>query len=448
MDSRCSRGGSHSRVMSLVGSFGDEWMESSTFWYHDLFNQAGALHNSAARLAEFNKFLENGWPRASAEDWKYTSFDRILQRQFHVATELGADPRLLERYEIQPQEFEGSIVFLNGRFCEQLSTLPSNVQVVVSDRSNVVSLPSERLQSLGWLNSALAGEVAHITIGKNAVCERPLQVVYVSDGSDTATAIFPNVIIVAEQSSQSTVVEHYVGSGDYFTCGVTQAFVRQNARLTHIKVQRESSSSYHWHDLIVDVAADAHCAAATYALGGELVRNEVHATLSGSGGALELYGLSLGGGSRHIDNATIIDHAAPNCESREIYKGIYGDVSSGAFSGTIIVKPGAQKTNAIQSNQGLLLSEKAEFNSRPQLKIWADDVKCTHGATVGQLDEDALFYLRARGIPLRKARAMLTQAFAQEAVGMLQLESVRALVQRQLETGLDEIWSRSALPGE
>jgi Fe-S cluster assembly protein SufD len=434
--------------MSLVASFGDERMESLRYWYQDIFSQAVGTHNSSARAAEFNKFLEHGWPRAGLEEWKYTSFDRVLQRQLGIAPELKSDPSLLGRYEIQSQEFEGSIVFLNGRFCEGLSVLPTNVQVVVSDRSNVVNLPSERLQSLGWLNSACADEVVHICIGKNMACEKPVQLVYISDGSDTAAVTFPNVVIVAEQSSQSTVVEQYVGCGDYFTCGVTQAFVRQNARLSHIKVQRESSSSYHWHDLILDVAADGHCTAATYALGGELVRNEVHATLAGSGGTLELYGLSLGGGDRHIDNSTIIDHAVPNCESREIYKGIYGDVASGAFSGTIIVRPGAQKTNAIQSNQGLLLSDKAEFNSRPQLKIWADDVKCTHGATVGQLDEDALFYLRARGIPLQKARAILTQAFAQEAIGILTVDSLHSLVQRGLETGLDEIWSRSALSGE
>jgi len=188
-----------------------------------------------------------------------------------------------------------------------------------------------------------------------------------------------------------------------------------NSQVRVIKVQEESASAFHWQAHNIRLECDATCTVTTLSLGGGLVRNEILGAIEGSNSHLKLYGLTVADSAQHVDNYTTIDHAVPYCDSIELYKGVYGGSSTGVFGGTIIVRPGAQKTNAMQSNNAVLLSDSATFNTRPQLKIWADDVKCSHGATVGQIDENALFYLMSRGISRNVALAMVTHAFVCEA---------------------------------
>lgn len=230
------------------------------------------------------------------------------------------------------------------------------------------------------------------------------------------------------------VIETYAGinDGGYFTNSVTEIFAKPGAKVRHAKLGFESAQALHLGKIGVRQERDSSVATLAFTIGGALVRNEVDPVLDGTGCEGVLNGLTILDDTQHVDNCTVIDHAQPNSESHELFKGIYLGKSRGVFSGTIIVRQDAQKTNAIQNNQSLLLSDEASIETKPQLKIWADDVKCTHGATVGQLDEDAMFYLRSRGIPLEAARNMLVHAFASDVLREETNESLRAYLETRL----------------
>ena len=239
---------------------------------------------------------------------------------------------------------------------------------------------------------------------------------------------YPRCLIVLGERSQARVVETYVAAGDaaYLTNAVTEVSVGESAVLDHYKVQQESEQAFHVGSMHVHAARSANFSSHSFALGGKLVRNDVIATLDGEGAEVTLNGLYLADGDRLVDNHTTIDHAQPHCPSHEIYKGILGGRATAVFNGKIIVRQDAQKTDAKQTNQALLLSDDALINTKPQLEIFADDVKCTHGAAIGQLDEDALFYLRARGLTYFEARDMLIHAFAGEVIDRVQARAAAA----------------------
>jgi Fe-S cluster assembly protein SufD len=244
----------------------------------------------------------------------------------------------------------------------------------------------------------------------------------------------PRTLVILGKGSQSQIVETYVGrSGQsYFTNAVTEVFVGENAVLDHYKVQEESVDAYHVASLHVHAARSATFSSHSFALGGKLTRNDAVATMAGEGAECTLNGLYLADGERLVDNHTTIDHAMPHCPSHEIYKGIIGGKARAVFNGKIIVRQDAQKTDAKQTNRALLLSDDATINTKPQLEIFADDVKCTHGAAIGQLDEDAVFYLRARGLTYQEARDMLIHAFAGDILDRVKIDLLRAALEEEL----------------
>jgi len=284
------------------------------------------------------------------------------------------------------------------------------------------------------LNTAFLHDGAYISIPEGKVIERPIHLLFVSTPLPEPQMISPRIVIVTGRSSEVRIVESFVGIGDatYFSNIVTEIIAGENSRIDHTRVQLESERAFHISLTSVRQLRDSRFSSHAIQLGGALVRNEILATLDGEGSECQLDGLFVLQGTQHVDNHTVIDHAKPHATSEEFYKGVLDGRSRGIFDGKIIVRKDAQKTSSRQTNNNLLLSNEAIVDSKPQLEILADDVKCTHGSTIGQIDEDALFYLQARGVGRTEARGILTFAFASEIVGRLNVETLKS----RLETAL------------
>ena len=292
------------------------------------------------------------------------------------------------------------------------------------------------------LHTAFARDGVVVRVKRGVTLRAPIHVVHVASVRDaTRKAICPRHLVVLEENAEATIVESFLSaSGESsVTIHLTQLELLEGARCTHVKVQLERSDSSHISYIDATLAKDAHLHQLLCTVGGGVVRNEIRPVIAGSGSECLMSGLTVIGGKQHVDNTTVLDHSVPNAQSTEIYKGVFGGEATSAVSGTIIVRKDAQKTNAIQSNDSILLSDRATINTRPQLKIWADDVKCTHGATVGKLREDALHYLRARGIPVETARQMLIEAFSGDILGSLVNPEFRSWVERLLQAKLQEV---------
>jgi Fe-S cluster assembly protein SufD len=290
------------------------------------------------------------------------------------------------------------------------------------------------------LNTAFLADGAFIHVPAHAVVEKPIHVLFLSTGAGNGTPLMahPRVLVVLGDNSQASVVESYAGPEGtrYLTNAVTELVLGPHAVLDHYKLQHESVEAYHVGGTYIHAARSANCSSHSVSLGGALVRNDVVAVLDGEGGECTLNGLYLGDAQRLVDNHTTIDHAKAHCGSREIYKGILADRARGVFNGKIIVRADAQKTDAKQTNRALLLSHDAQINTKPQLEILANDVKCTHGAAVGQLDEEAVFYLRSRGIGRAEARRLLIHAFAGDVLQRMPVVAIREAVERVLQRQL------------
>ena len=278
------------------------------------------------------------------------------------------------------------------------------------------------------LNTAYAQDGALIVVPDGAVIEGFIHLLFIGEGDGIWS--HPRNLIVAGRNAQVTVVETYVGSGNYFTNAVTEIVAGDGAVVDHTKVECESLDAFHIGTVQIHQQRSSTVVARTVAVGGLLVRNETNVALAGEGASLTLDGLFVLSGRQHVDNQTVIDHVKPHCTSMELYKGILDQSARGIFDGRIIVRPDAVKTNSRQVNRNLLLSETAIVDSKPTLEIHNDDVKCSHGSTIGQLDEEALFYIRSRGIGLSEARSLLVHAFASEIVDRMKVEPVREQVRR------------------
>jgi len=405
----------------------------------------------AVRVKAFERFCALGLPTTALEEWRYTNVAPIGKKRFRLAPAQAVGPEILAPYipaDLAPHR----LVFVNGAFAPTLSDTSGLAAglAVGSLRSAWTGNGSAALAPLVEanlarhaafdehpfvaLNTALVTDGAVVRVARGTVVEKPIHIIHVSTASLDEVVTAPRVLVVVEENSVATVLESFVtvGAGGALTTAVTEIVAGENAEVHHYRVQEESTDSYHFSTVQIASAARARVRTAAFSFGGRLVRNEVNAVMKGAECFTGMFGLTVIGGEQHVDNHTVLDHAEPRCESRELYKGIYADSSSGVFNGTIIVRPDAQKTNAFQSNRALLLSEEASIDSKPQLKIWADDVKCTHGATVGQLDEAGLFYLRSRGIPFTAARAMLIHAFASEVVSEIGLRPLKGYLESRL----------------
>ena len=325
------------------------------------------------------------------------------------------------------------LAFLNGRFCPELfrmADVPKGVRIGrLSHALNEGELErrfarcaSFHHQAFVALNTALFEEGAYVEIPEGVVFKEPIFLLYVSAPTNKPAMTHPRNLIVAGRDSQATLVEcHFsVGEGLYFTNAVTEIVAGENSHLEYVKIQQEGREAFHIASVASRQERSSTLATFSIALGAALAREDVTVVLDGEGAEAVLNGLYIEAEKQHVDNYTTLDHAMPHCGSRELYKGVLDGQSSGVFHGRIIVRPDAQKTDAKQSNKNLLLSEDAVINTKPQLEIYADDVKCTHGATVGQVDAEAVFYLRSRGIGLDEARSMLTLAFANEILDRIQ----------------------------
>ncbi len=409
--------------------------------------QADPAWLQAIRKAAITRFAELGFPTNRDEEWRFTSVAPIANTPFRAADDVpvAVSKALVAPFAVRRLS-STQLVFVNGRFSRELSTLralPTGVQVgsladFLALDPGIVDPYLTRCAKDGThafcsLNTALMEDGAVVYLPANAVVSEVIHVLYVTSAPEPLVT-HPRTLVVAGDNSQATVIETYGGGAGerYFTNAVTEFVVGENAHVDHYRVQRESFEACHVSATGVYLERDAVFAQQNFVFGGGLVRNDVGAVLDATGIECTLNGLYLGHGDRLIDNHTAIDHAKPHCESHEIYKGMLDGASRGVFNGKIFVREDAQKTDAKQTNQVLLLSDDATINTKPQLEIFADDVKCTHGATVGQLDDEALFYLRARGIGHHEARAILVHAFASDVIDRVKVEPLRAALEDTL----------------
>jgi Fe-S cluster assembly protein SufD len=390
------------------------------------------------RVAAFRRFEELGFPTPRDEAWRYTGLQPITGTAWLRA----AAPAPAAPAPAVAPSFADAAIFVNGRLVRRPPVPPEGARIETlrealardpeAVRNRLAHLASFETSAFAALNTADLEEAAVVWIERGAVVAAPVVLSFVSEATGAPTVSHPRVLVLAGERSQASIVEAYAGSGRYFTNAVSEIDLSDGAILEHTKLQRESETACHVHAAAARLGRGSRLTSHNVALGAALARTELSVVLGAEGAECELNGLFLGKGTQHIDNRTLIDHAEPHGTSRELYKGIMDGSSRGVFHGTIIVRPGAQKTDAVQTNKNLLLSKQALVDSTPALEIFADDVKCRHGATTGQLDPAAVFYLRSRGIGEAEARALLTYAFASDLAGRIGVAEVRAAVEAEL----------------
>ena len=402
------------------------------------------------RQAAMQRFAERGFPTTNDEEWRFTSVAPITCNAFELATPTTASPDALKRLGLGEWN-RNELVFVNGRLSPELSSIRSLPQgAFVGSLSEALGTKRQlvephlaraadyRENAFAALNTAFLTDGAFVFVPKGGVVEEPIHLVFLSAPGDKPAVSHPHSVIVAESGSQARIVESYAGVDGigYFTNATTEVVAGESANLDHYKLQREGDQAFHVATLHFQLARSATVSTHSISLGGALVRNDINAVLDGEGADLTLNGLYVVNGEQHVDHHTVIDHAKPRCTSRELYKGILSERARAVFNGRIIVRPDAQKTDARQTNKNLLLSDEALVNTNPQLEINADDVKCAHGATIGQLDADVLFYLRSRGIDLETARHLLTFGFMSDINSKIKVDAIRSELKRTLFAGL------------
>ncbi len=395
------------------------------------------------------QFAEQGFPTTKHEEYRYTNLAPIAKTPFRIA---GKDEVTLD--DLEPflyDEIKGDrLVFVNGRFVLALSSIETTAEDAVTTigtllknepdviESHLARYTCERNNTLAALNGALFSDGPVIRIPAHDAWDAPVHLVFVSTASAPDTATHPRVLIIAERDSEASVIETHCGLGDtpYWSNGVTEIIAGDNSRLDHYRLQQETLSAFHTSLVEIHQGRDANVTTHSVSFGGALVRNDVEVVLEDENSECTMNGLYALNGRQHVDNRTCVDHTKPHCSSHQLYKGVLDGHSRGVFGGKIIVRPDAQKTDAFQSNKNLLLSENADINTKPQLEIDANDVKCSHGATIGQIDNEALFYLRSRGIGESEARSLLTYAFAADLLERIKFDPIRDRFEALLMTQL------------
>ena len=385
------------------------------------------------------RFAEMGFPTTRDEEWRFTNVSSIAKTQFSAApSDLTAEEAELLDQHLFPNEGGLRLVFINGRYLRELSDreLRKGIRATPLREANgavethLGRYASYQNRAFVALNTANFEDGACIEIPGGVVVEEPIRLVFFATGGEVPVISHPRNLVVVGPGSQATVVESYIGHGaKYFTNAVTEIVGGDHSVVDHYKVQEEDERSFHVATLQVQLGRDANFSTHSISLGGGLVRNDINAVLA-EGTEATVNGLYLPSGSQHVDNHTMIDHARPHGTSHELYKGILSGASAAVFNGKIIVRAGAQKTDAKQTNKNLVLSEDATINTKPELQIHADDVRCTHGATIGQLDQEAIFYLQSRGIGKEQARDLLTYAFARDIVDRIKVEPMRVRLEK------------------
>ena len=401
------------------------------------------------RAKGLDTFATLGFPNRRVEEWKFTDIRKLVSADFRAAGPIAGaiHPDLAVMLADETADAVARLVFVNGFYRADLSDtsgLPRAVTLtslsaalvagndVVADHLGQVLPDPGRIAGGAFLglNTAMSTEGAMLHVPDGVTVDGVIAVLFINDnGGESPTISHPRLLSVIGANAEATVVEAHLGrdgAGPTLTNFVSEVAVGDGARYHHYRLIREGGRGYHIANAHIRVGRDAHADTFGLCLAGALTRTEVNARLTGRGGDLRVSGGYVGDGKRHVDNTSLIDHAVPDCRSRQVFKGVLDDTSRGVFQGKIIVRRDAQRTDGYQLNRALLLSRKAEINSKPELEIYADDVKCSHGATAGEIDADALFYMRARGIPETVARRLLVEAFLAEVLEEIGAEPVRA----------------------
>ncbi len=402
---------------------------------------AGPAWLAELRRAAIHRFAELGFPTTKDEEWRYTNVAPLAQAGFQPMAEVKREtPAEALAWSCFFELDCPRLVFVNGHYHPGISFLagvPKGVCVTRLSKALALGHPSVeqhlaryadfQANAFTALNTALMQDGGFIEIPKGVLVEKPLYVLHVSTVDGTPTLSAPRTLILAGAESQATVYEGHIGlgQGSYFSNAVTEIVAGDGAVLEYSKLHQESPSGAHVGNVRVEQARSSSVTTHNFSFGGALIREDLTTVLAGEGAEAHLNGLYLTTGKQHVDHHTTLDHARPHCASRELYKGVLDGPSSGVFNGRVIVRKDAQKTDSKQSNKNLLLSEDAVINTKPQLEIFADDVKCTHGATIGQVDQDAIFYLRSRGIGWHEAHKILTFAFANDVIERVKFTPLR-----------------------
>ena len=434
--------------------------------YSDAFNRLvqpagrkGPAWLESLRQSAFERFSATGFPTTRDEDWRFTNISPIAQTNFQLSRN---GHRLPTPQQIQPYLLAGAachLVFVDGRFAPSLSSAaPSLKGVRVASLASLLASEPQSVEpylgrylntqrdSFAALNTAFLEDGGFVHVAKGTVLEAPIHLLFVSTAHNVPEMSHPRNLIVAEDGSQAAIVEEYVSLGGVpaFCNTATELVAGDNTIVSHYMIEREDTQAFNISTLRIQQGRNANIASHSVLIGGALVRNNVHPVLAGEGGECLINGLFIGNCRQHLDNYMLVEHASPHCGSRQFYNGILDGSAHGVFHGRIVVHKDAQKTDAKQTNRNLLLSDQAQIDTKPQLEIYADDVKCTHGATIGQIEENALFYLRSRGIDEVSARQLLLLAFASECLDRMKEGPARQHVESLIHTHLSSLAQSSA----
>ena len=415
-----------------------EKLLSSFMAFEEQIDVHSELHD--LRTAAIKNFENKGFPTKKEEAWKYTSLNAILKNDFSVFpnTENTIEYRDVKKYFLHEID-SYKVVFVDGVFSSNLSsTTHDGIDVCLM--SSALNKPKYKMvidtyfnqiaskdESLTSLNTAFANEGAYINIPKSKVADKPIEIMYFSTGSEKALLVQPRNLVIVGENSHVQIIERHQCLNDnaVLTNSVTEIFAAKRAIVDYYKIQNDAAEANLIDNTYVSQKQESHVSVQTFSFGGNLTRNNLNFYHFGERLTSTLNGITIIGEKQHVDHYTLVHHAAPNCESFQDYKGIFSDRATGVFNGKVYVEKEAQKTNAFQKSNNILLSDKATINAKPQLEIFADDVKCSHGCTVGQLDETALFYMQQRGIPKKEAKALLMYAFSNAVIENIKIPELK-----------------------
>ncbi len=403
------------------------------------------IHN--LRCEAIREFETMGFPSKKEEAWKYTSLKSVLSEDYSVfpKKEDSIEYNDIKKYLIHDID-TFNLIFIDGIFSSHLSqTTHERIDVcLMSSAMNKTKYKAiidvyfnktvSKQNGLIPLNTAFAKEGAFIHIPRNEVANKPIQIINFSTGNEAALMIQPRNLIVVDENAQVQIIERHQSLTDHpvLTNSVTEIFADKRAIVDYYKIQNDRSSASLIDNTFIEQQTDSICSMHTFSFGGKLTRNNLNFYQRGEHCDSTLKGITIIEDKQHVDHNTLVHHISPNCESHQDYKGIFANKSTGVFNGKIVVDKEAQKINAFQANNNILLDDMATINSKPQLEIFADDVKCSHGCTIGQLDEDSLFYLRSRGIPLKEAKALLMYAFASNVLDSVKIPEIKKRITYQI----------------
>jgi Fe-S cluster assembly protein SufD len=410
---------------------------SSYLAFDDHLDDNSPIHD--IRKKAIDTFEEKGFPTKKEEDWKYTSLNAIINKDYSISSKGDKEIKYEKVREYFLHDIDSyKVVFIDGVFSSFLSET-SHDGLDVCLLSSVLSKEKYKAtieayynkiaskDSITSLNTAFAKEGAYINIPNNKEVDKPIEIINFSTGNETALMMQPRNLIIVGENAHVQIIERHQSLSDnaVFTNSVTEIFAEKRAYLDFYKIQNDKENASLIDNTFIHQEQDTNCNVHTFSLGGKITRNNLNFSQNGEHCDSTLKGVTILKDKQHVDHNTLVNHISPNCESHQDYKGLYADSSTGVFNGRVIVEKEAQKINAFQQNNNILIDDNATVNAKPQLEIFADDVKCSHGCTIGQFDEDALFYLRSRGIGLKEAQALLMYAFANTVLETVKIPELK-----------------------